>query len=132
MGVLVGDTREFVVRLIAQFGLVASGIILFLLTSHQQDALLILIFPFFFGIPALLLIALIFAPFEHALTKSGHRWVCYLAIPAVGAILPLAITRNPPADLWKYSMAWGVLWMLTGSAYDLTRIAVGTVDDDTI
>lgn len=117
---------EFFIRLILQIAICATAITLFIVTANSSDAGLILMLPFFLGIPALLCTALVLAPMEGILDRRGAgRWT-YILVPLLAALVPwllFPLARNMTnfitgaKGLSVYAFLWGILWMATRLLY---------------
>ena len=70
---------EILVRFLMQLGITTVGFWLFISQSRSSDAGLALIYPFFLGIPGIIVILIIFAPIEAAGIKRGARWISLIA-----------------------------------------------------
>jgi hypothetical protein len=82
------NSSEAVARVLMLFGVVVVGFGAYLALSHNPDAFLALLIPFFLTIPGVLVVLLVFIPIENAGAKRGVRWISFLVIPLAAAALP--------------------------------------------
>ena len=109
-----------------QLGVVAALTAGFIVLSGDQQAGLILVYPFFLGIPGIAVILLVFLPFEAIAIRYDKRWLALLLHPALGAAVPWILyplagnTGNflsAMQMLTPLGFVWGLLWSATGAVY---------------
>ena len=117
---------EAFIRILIQLAGVAVLCAAFIMFSGSQDAALILILPFFLGIPGVVVIPLIFVPVEAFAIRRNKRWVALLLHPALGAAIPWALYPfagnrdnffNGIEMVMYLGLGWGLLWSATWVCY---------------
>lgn len=110
--------------------------LMFATLSADSNNALILIFPFFGTIPALIMALLVFSRIENVCAQSERRYFKYLFVPLAGVLsvfifkfvgyAPYLLVSGPekenvPAASWDGmgdwfagSFAWGIIWLVTG------------------
>jgi hypothetical protein len=120
---------------LTQVGITAIGCWAFIALSRSADAGLILIYPFFLGIPGAIVTLAVFVPVEAAGVRRRARWISLLLIPLVGAavpwfLFPLAGNLHNfvegTVQLSWIGLVWGFLWVVTRPAYALLNVGSGT------
>jgi hypothetical protein len=118
---------EIVLRFVMQIGVTTALIAGYMmLHSANSEAGLILMLPFFLGIPGLLVILLIFLPVEVAAIRWAKRWVALVLHPVIGAAVPWLLYPiagntqnflNGAQMLTPLGLMWGILWSATALVY---------------
>lgn len=113
-----------------QVGVAAVYCWIAIATSQSSDAIIILVFPLYLGIPGAVVAFAIFAPIEAAGVNRGVRWISLTLIPLVGAAVPWLLfplggnwdnfIRGAPG-LSEIGFGWGLLWVITRPVYALFR-----------
>ncbi|MFM5894838.1 MAG: hypothetical protein ACKOQM_10480 [Novosphingobium sp.] len=110
--------------------------VLSVILSDDSNAGLILMLPFFFTIPALIVAFLIFTPLERFLKRRGADSQSIILVPLSGMLSVVAFklfvsapylfsnkpgVENIPAASWSGmsfmilgGLAWGIVWLLSG------------------
>ncbi len=70
-----------------------------LLMTQKTENLLYLIFPFLLGVPAMVLVAVVFVPVEYGLEAMGATGWKVLAVPLVGGLVFASALL-----VWRFSM----------------------------
>jgi Ni,Fe-hydrogenase I cytochrome b subunit len=124
-------------RVVVSVVLFCLPFILFIILSGKPDNMLLLLFPFFGAVPAILSSLLIFSPLETMLDNSKKPHLKNLFIPLAGAAIIfvfmlivgtlsgnlgmlLGRMNSGDANVWGVyavwsvaGMVWGVIWRLT-------------------
>ena len=116
---------EILVRLILQIVIIAAALTLFLLNSEPIMGM-ILIYPFFFGPPAILLTLAVLVPMEIWLNRRGIGASAYVVIPILAWLVPWLWAPFAPnfknyvsgaSGLSQLAFFWGLIWMFTRMIY---------------
>lgn len=122
-------------RIVVAVALFVLPFILFIWSSGKQENAMILIFPFFGAIPAIVGALVLFLPVELFLDSRGLGGWKNLVIPVVGFILPIifaivmgtvwgsldTLVRNLGNGGWGAWIVWGVFGAFWGFVWRATE-----------
>lgn len=125
-------------RIVVSVILFCAPFFLFVLLSANPDNALILIFPFFGAIPAILAAIILFVPAEALLNRLGYPKLKNVVIPLIGAFIGTiaifviafandslwVLARNisqEPVAFWGSMAVWSVLGVVWGLVWRMTE-----------
>ncbi len=125
-------------RIVVSVILFCAPFVLFVFLSANPDNALILIFPFFGAVPAILAAIVLFVPAEALLDRLGMPRLKNVVVPLIGAfigtiamvvigfatdslwVLARNISQQPEA-FWGVMAVWGVLGVVWGLVWRMTE-----------